>query len=130
MTIVRDVTPSYIQAMRRIEAGGSFLLMWPAARPIGVRSSFGAVRSRLCREALSDVRRRIDWSSDGPKFLGAALIVAAFVFWMLTNRVEPLFVTTGGGLVAIGQGAQALGELRRMPDPPSTPASQPGMNGA
>jgi hypothetical protein len=76
------------------------------------------------------VYRRIDWSSDGPKFLGAALIVAAFVFWMITGRVEPLFVTTGGGLVAIGQGAQALEELRKMPDPPSTPSSQPEPNGA
>jgi hypothetical protein len=116
--------------MRQIAAGDSFPIMRPAEPPICTSGPSSAVRSRVWQEALSDVYRRIDWSSDGPKFLGAALIVAAFVFWMITNRVEPLFVTTGGGLVAIGQGAQALEELRKMPDPPSTPSSQPEPNGA
>jgi hypothetical protein len=40
------------------------------------------------------------------------------VFWAVTNRVEPLFVTTGGGLLALGQGAKALEELRKPIEPP------------
>lgn len=67
------------------------------------------------------MRRTVDWSSDGPKLFGGLLVVAAFITWLFTGRVEPLFVTTGGGLVAVGQGAQALAELKKLPEPPSSP---------
>lgn len=62
--------------------------------------------------------RRIDWTSAGPRLLGALMLVFCLAFWAITDRVEPLFVTTGGGLLAIGQASQALGELRRPTDVP------------
>jgi hypothetical protein len=44
-------------------------------------------------------------------------LVACFIVWTLTGRVEPLFVTAFGGLLAVGQGADALHQLARPPDP-------------
>ena len=61
---------------------------------------------------------RVDWQEWFPKLLGGVTLLACLIFWMLTDRVEPLFVTTGGGLIAIGQGAKALGELRRPAERP------------
>jgi hypothetical protein len=46
------------------------------------------------------------------------------IFWAFTDRVEPLFVTTGGTLLAIGQGARALAELKK-PPPGSPPPPEP-----
>jgi hypothetical protein len=60
----------------------------------------------------------VDWASAGPRLLGAGIIVFCVIFWAFTDRVEPLFVTTGGTLLAIGQGTEALIELRRPPEPP------------
>jgi hypothetical protein len=50
-------------------------------------------------------------------------LVACFVVWAVTpdHIVEPLFITVFGGLLAVGQGADALGELRRPPPPPLPP---------
>jgi hypothetical protein len=64
--------------------------------------------------------RTIDWSSAGPRLVGAGILVFCLVFWAATylldgkGAVEPLFVTTGGALLGIGQAAQALGELRQL----------------
>lgn len=74
-------------------------------------------------------QHRIDWGSAGPKLLGAGILVFCLVFWAFTNRVEPLFVTTGGALLAIGQGAQALGELRTAPPPPRSRQENPNGEG-
>jgi hypothetical protein len=68
--------------------------------------------------------RTIDWSSAGPRLVGAGILVFCLVFWAATylldgkGAVEPLFVTTGGALLGIGQAAQALGELRQPPPAP------------
>jgi hypothetical protein len=68
----------------------------------------------------------IEWSSAGPRLLGALILVFCVVFWAFTNRVEPLFVTTGGGLLALGQGVQALAELKQPPPPaPIEPQGEP-----
>jgi hypothetical protein len=48
-------------------------------------------------------------------------LVACFVVWVITGRVEPLFVTAFGGLLAVGQGADALTTLRDPPAPPIPP---------
>ena len=69
-------------------------------------------------------RRGFDWRSDGPQVVGAAMLVFCLAFWALTDRVEPLFVTTGGGLLGLGLGAEALAELRRPPDPPRVEAAE------
>lgn len=70
---------------------------------------------------------RVDWQEWFPKLLGAFLLLVCLIFWMVTDRIEPLFVTTGGGLIAIGQGAKALGELRRPADQPEPlpPSAEP-----
>jgi hypothetical protein len=60
----------------------------------------------------------VDWASAGPKLLGAAILIFSVVFWAFTERVEPLFVTTGGGLVGSGYIIDGLLELRRPPPPP------------
>lgn len=52
-------------------------------------------------------------------------LVACFIVWVITGRVEPLFVTAFGGLLAVGQGADALTELRRDPMPPIPPGDPP-----
>lgn len=69
----------------------------------------------------------MDWGRSGPKLVGAGMLIFCLIFWALTNRVEPLFVTTGGALLGIGLGADALAELRAPPNPPPTalPAAQP-----
>jgi hypothetical protein len=59
-----------------------------------------------------------EWLAVVPQILGVAILVFCVVFWAVTNRVEPLFVTTGGGLLALGQGAKALEELRKPIEPP------------
>lgn len=55
-------------------------------------------------------------------------LMACFAVWALTDRVEPLFVTTFGGLLAVGAGAKALDELRKSPDPPIPPADPPALD--
>lgn len=63
-----------------------------------------------------------DWASALPRWLGMLGLIACFAVWILTGRVEPLFVTAFGGLLAVGQGADALAELREPPTPPVPPA--------
>jgi hypothetical protein len=56
--------------------------------------------------------RDIDWQEWFPKLLGGITIVVCLIFWMVTERVEPLFVTTGGGLIALGHLGKARNALR------------------
>jgi hypothetical protein len=68
----------------------------------------------------------MDWSEWFPKLLGGAILVFAVIFWAFTDRVEPLFVTTGGTLLAIGQGARALTELKKpVPGVNNVPKPEP-----
>lgn len=53
-----------------------------------------------------------EWLALLPTVIGALGLVGLAVFWMATSRVEPLLVTTFGGLLAAGQGAQALATLK------------------
>lgn len=64
----------------------------------------------------------IEWGSALPTWFGMAGLIACFALWALTDRVEPLFVTTFGGLLAVGAGARALDELRRHEPPVEIPA--------
>lgn len=64
-----------------------------------------------------------------PIWLGILGLVTCMVFWMLTNRVEPLFVTSFGGLLAVGAGARALDTLRQPPAPPIPPGDPPTVDG-
>jgi hypothetical protein len=70
-----------------------------------------------------------EWSTAGLRLFGMIGLVACFVVWVVTpdHIVEPLFVTVFGGLLAVGQGADALGELRRPPAPPIPPADPPAL---
>lgn len=73
----------------------------------------------------------VNWGSAGPKLLGAAILVFSVVFWAVTDRVEPLFVTTGGGLVGSGYVLDGLLALRQPPPgPPPSPRGGPLGNGA
>ena len=56
---------------------------------------------------------RVDWQEWFPKAIGGILLLVTLIFWMVTDRVEPLFVTTGGGLLALGQVARARNLLNR-----------------
>jgi hypothetical protein len=60
-------------------------------------------------------------------WFGMLGLIACFAVWALTRShiVEPLFVTTFGGLLAIGAGARALDTLRQSPAPPIPPGDPP-----
>lgn len=70
--------------------------------------------------------RSDDWASVAPEVIGGVILIFCLLFWAVTNRVEPLFVTTGGALLGIGQATEALGELRRpTPEPPRATQENP-----
>lgn len=75
--------------------------------------------SRLTPKSASE------WASALPRWLGMLGLIACFAVWIATGRVEPLFVTAFGGLLTVGQGADALTELREPPNPPVPPADPP-----
>jgi hypothetical protein len=66
-----------------------------------------------------------------PAWLGMLGLIACFAVWALTRShiVEPLFVTTFGGLLAVGAGAKALDTLRQPPTPPIPPGDPPSDTG-
>jgi hypothetical protein len=68
-----------------------------------------------------------EWGSVAPVWLGVLGLVACFVVWAVTptHIVEPLFVTTFGGLLAVGAGAKAIETLRQSPPPPIPPSVSP-----
>lgn len=61
-----------------------------------------------------------EWSAAALRLFGMLGLVACFVVWAATKDhiVEPLFVTAFGTLLAVGQGAEVVGELRRPPPVP------------
>jgi hypothetical protein len=59
-----------------------------------------------------------EWAAALPTWFGMMGLIACFVVWLATGRVEPLFVTTFGGLLGVGQAANALTALKEPPPPP------------
>ena len=62
-----------------------------------------------------------EWGSALTRWFGMTGLAACFLVWLITGQVEPLFITAFGGLLAAGQGADALAELRSPPAPPIPP---------
>lgn len=49
-------------------------------------------------------------------------VVASFIFWMLTDRLEPVLFTGFIGLIGVGQGIEAYAALKTAPPvPPPLP---------
>lgn len=60
-------------------------------------------------------------------YLGMAMLVFCAGFWALTNRLEPLLLAAGGGLLGTSQGLDALSGLRNgPPTPPPIPDTTVG----
>lgn len=64
------------------------------------------------------------WLGLAPRLVGIVGLLASLIFWMVTaivdppGRVSPEFVTGFFGLLAVGQGAETLRQLRSpLPDP-------------
>lgn len=53
-----------------------------------------------------------EWGAVVPQWLGIVGLIFCVVFWAITDRVEPLLVTTFGGILTVGLGAEALAALR------------------
>lgn len=62
-----------------------------------------------------------EWLALAPQAVGLFGLIFCLVFWAVTflatghGAAEPLFVTSFGGLLAAGQGAQAIAELKQPP---------------
>jgi len=56
-----------------------------------------------------------EWLALAPTVIGAVGLVTLGIFWMATGRVDQFLITTFGGLLGIGQGAQALAALKAPP---------------
>lgn len=72
-----------------------------------------------------------EWAGAASRWVGIVGLMLCFLFWAVTylltgkGAVEPLFVTTFGGLLAVGAGATALDTLRQPPAPPIPPGDPP-----
>lgn len=73
--------------------------------------------SDLTRARLADT-----WAPILTRYLGMVGIVFCAVVWALTGRLEPVLLAAFGGLIGIGQGADAI---RSMKDPPPVPPPLP-----
>ena len=63
-----------------------------------------------------------EWGSVAPQWLGILGLLACFVVWVATHQVEPAFLTAFGGLIVVGQGAEAMAAMRQAPPtPPPVP---------
>lgn len=63
-----------------------------------------------------------EWGAVAPQWLGIFGLVACFIVWLLSQQVEPAFLTSFGGLIVVGQGAEAIAAIRRGPPvPPPVP---------
>lgn len=67
-----------------------------------------------------------------PQWLGMLGVVACFIFWAFTGRLEPLLLSAFGGLIFVGQAGEAFAILvRSPPEPPTTTEiTEPARNGA
>lgn len=68
-------------------------------------------------------RSAAEWASVVPVWLGIAGLTFCAIFWAFTDRIEPALLTAFGGILAAGQGAQALQALKEVPErlQPKTP---------
>lgn len=68
-----------------------------------------------------------EWAAALPTWFGMMGLIACFVVWVVTKQhiVEPIFVTTFGGLLGIGQAANVAVVLKRPPEPPGDPTAEP-----
>ena len=63
-----------------------------------------------------------EWGAVLPQYLGMAGLIFVAGFWAATGRLEPLLLSAFGGLIAAGQGLDALVNLKTAPPiPPPLP---------
>lgn len=62
------------------------------------------------------------WAPILTKYLGMAGVVFCASVWLAANRLEPVLLAAFGGLIGIGQGADAIRSMRESPPvPPPVP---------
>lgn len=74
-------------------------------------------------------RTAAEWAAVLPVWLGMLGLVFCAIFWAITNRIEPSLLTVFGGLLAAGQGAQALQALKAPNVPQVTDPPRDGSEG-
>lgn len=78
----------------------------------------------MARRTDRPPRSLAEWLAFGPQLVGIGGLLFCLVFWAVTfivtgkGAVEPLFVTTFGGLLTAGLGAEAVVTLKQPPPPP------------
>ena len=60
-------------------------------------------------------RSAAEWAGVLPRYLGMLGLVFCAVVWLLADRIEPALLAAFGGLLAVGQGAEAVAALRSPP---------------
>lgn len=69
-------------------------------------------------------RSASEWAAVLPRYLGMAGVIFCAIVWLLADRLEPALLASFGGLIAVGQGAEALAALKSAPPaPPPVPDS-------
>ena len=58
-----------------------------------------------------------EWAGVLPKWLGMTGLAASFLFWMLTGRYEPAFLTAFGGLLLGGQALELRSKSTSLDEP-------------
>lgn len=71
---------------------------------------------------LTRARSADIWAPILARYLGMAGVMFCAVVWTLTGRLEPVLLAAFGGLIGIGQGADAI---RSMKDTPAVPPPLP-----
>lgn len=73
--------------------------------------------SDLTRARLADI-----WAPILTRYLGMVGVVFCATWWAATGRLEPVLLAAFGGLIGIGQGADAIRSMREAPPvPPPVP---------
>lgn len=78
--------------------------------------------SDLTRARLADT-----WAPILTRYLGMAGVIFCAVVWATTGRLEPVLLAAFGGLIGIGQGADAIRSMKDAPPvPPPVPDTSVG----
>lgn len=56
-----------------------------------------------------------EWGAVAPQWVGLGGLLSLAGFWAATGRVSGLFVSAFLGLIAVGQGAEAVALMKRVP---------------